>query len=56
MALVLTLGKIMNLLGCGWSTPCAIAFVSRDLLEGFRRLWTKTFSLAPAAKSKPTQE
>jgi hypothetical protein len=55
MALVLTLGKIMNLLSCGWSTPCAIAFVSRDLVEGFHRLWAKTFSLAPA-KSKSTRE
>ena len=42
MGLRLALGKMVALLGCGWSAPCAVAFVSRDLLGGLQRLWTKT--------------
>jgi hypothetical protein len=41
MTLLYTLGKILTLLGCGWSAPCAIAFMSRELVDGFRRLWAK---------------
>src|SRR5438093_4498350 len=43
MSLVFTLSKIMTLLGCGWSAPCAIAFTAGELLEWFRGLWTKKF-------------
>jgi len=42
MALLFTLSKLVTLLGCGWSTPCAIAFVSRDLLQWLQGVRTKT--------------
>ncbi len=36
MALVLTLSRLANLLGSGWSVASAVAFMSRDVYDALR--------------------